>query len=108
MPARNCYRCGKEFRAAAADRVCSGCRKRPDPGPPSKRLTLRDRQLIDLVVQGKLNKEIAYELHLTERTVRTYMSAIFVKTDTTNRTELAVQAVRNQIEQLRSQNDDPV
>ncbi len=59
----------------------------------SKRLTLRENQLVDLVIQGKLNKEIAFQLHLGEGTIKAYMSAIFQKIGVTNRTELAVWAL---------------
>jgi len=48
---------------------------------------------VDLVIQGKLNKEIAYQLHLSEGTIKTYLSAIFEKLGVTNRTELAVWAL---------------
>jgi DNA-binding NarL/FixJ family response regulator len=61
--------------------------------PVSRHLTLRQNQLVDLVIQGKLNKEIAYQLHLSEGTIKTYLSAIFEKLGVTNRTELAVWAL---------------
>ena len=92
---RNCHRCGLEFRASTTGRVCSSCRKPKlcSPRPVSKRLTLRQNQLVDLVIQGKLNKEIAFQLHLSEGTIKTYLSAIFEKIGVTNRTELAVWAL---------------
>jgi len=55
-----------------------------------KQLTLREKQVIDLVRQGRLNKEIAHTLHLSEGTIKTYMHMIFQKVGVTNRTELAV------------------
>jgi DNA-binding NarL/FixJ family response regulator len=48
---------------------------------------------VDLVSQGKLNKEIAFQLHLSEMTIKVYMSKIFQKVGVTNRTELAVWAL---------------
>jgi len=46
---------------------------------------------------GKLNKEIAYELHLSEGTVKEYMNRIFRKLEVKNRTELAVWALMQKI-----------
>jgi two-component system nitrate/nitrite response regulator NarL len=56
-------------------------------------LSFRERQIVDLICKGKLNKEIAYELHLTEGTVKEYLNRIFRKMGATNRTELAVLAI---------------
>jgi two-component system response regulator DevR len=53
-------------------------------------LTSREQQLVDLVSEGKLNKEIAHELALAEGTVRDYLSRLFRKAGVKNRTELAV------------------
>jgi hypothetical protein len=39
---------------------------------------------------GKLNKEIADCLHLKEGTVKVFLGPMFLKTGTTNRTELAM------------------
>jgi len=92
---RNCFRCGKEFRAVA-NRVCSVCRK-PKIAERKcfhKHLTLRDKQVINLVRQAKLNKEIAHELHLTEGTIKEYLNRIFRKLGVKNRTELAVWSLR--------------
>jgi DNA-binding NarL/FixJ family response regulator len=59
----------------------------------SPKLSFREKQLVELVSQGKLNKEIAHELHLTEGTIKEYLHRIFRKLETTNRTELAVWAL---------------
>ncbi len=100
MPDKNCHRCGNQFAAALKERVCVGCRIVQEDKPVSKRITLRDRQLVEMVIEGKFNKEIAYELHLTEATIKTYMSRVFWKTGVSNRTELAVKALRHQLEAL--------
>ena len=44
----------------------------------------RERQIFDLVVGGKLNKQIAEALGVTERTVKTQRASLMVKprTDT--------------------------
>jgi DNA-binding NarL/FixJ family response regulator len=53
---------------------------------------------VDLVRQAKPNKEIAYQLHLSEGTVKEYLNRIFRKLDVSNRTELAVWAMTHRAE----------
>lgn len=36
-------------------------------------LTLREKEILGLVLQGKINKEIAAELSLSEQTVKNYL-----------------------------------
>lgn len=57
-------------------------------------LSVRERQIIELVQRAKLNKEIAYELHLTEGTIKEYLNRIFRKLGVSNRTQLAIWAFR--------------
>ncbi|NBB90828.1 MAG: response regulator [Spirochaetes bacterium] len=52
-----------------------------------ERLGPRERQVLALVAVGKLNKEIAAELGLAEKTVRNLTTAIFRKLGVSNRTE---------------------
>jgi FixJ family two-component response regulator len=42
-------------------------------------LTPRERQVFDLVVRGKLNKQIAHELGTTERTVKAHRHQVMEK-----------------------------
>ena len=53
-------------------------------------LSRRQREVVQLVARGMLNKEIAYELHLTYATVKEYLFRIFRKVGVSNRTELVV------------------
>lgn len=88
---RSCYRCGAEFQTEAG-RICSHCKK-PTPthrAKPCAHLTNREKQLIALVATGKANKLIAYDLHLTEGTVKVYMNRLFLKVGVENRVQLAV------------------
>ena len=89
---RNCCRCGDEFRVDGKERVCQTCRKpkQPRAEPLRRNLTLREKQIVDLVKEAKLNKEIAFVLHLSEGTIKEYLNKIFRKLDVKNRTELAV------------------
>jgi DNA-binding NarL/FixJ family response regulator len=57
-------------------------------------LTARERDVLDLIAQGRSNPEIAVRLGLTRKTVSNYVSAILVKLQVTNRLEAAQQARR--------------
>jgi DNA-binding NarL/FixJ family response regulator len=48
---------------------------------------------VNLICQAKQNKEIAYELHLSEGTIKEYLNRIFRKLDVKSRTELAIRAL---------------
>jgi two-component system, NarL family, nitrate/nitrite response regulator NarL len=60
-------------------------------------LTQRERDLLGLLAQGLKNKEIAYELGITEGTVKVYLSHLFRKVGTNDRLELALFALRNML-----------
>ncbi len=55
-------------------------------GPPNP-LTDREKEVLNLIADGKNTKEIAGELFLTTGTVRNYISAIMDKLDVSNRIE---------------------
>ena len=54
----------------------------------------REREILRLLARGLGNNEIAEELHLSEGTVRNYVTAMFVKLGVTNRTQAAIMALR--------------
>ena len=95
---RSCFRCGKEFGATDNERICTACRRPPEPKKQvGQSLSFREKQIVELVQKAKLNKEIAYELHLTEGTIKEYLNRIFRKLGVSNRTELAIWAFRQEI-----------
>lgn len=55
----------------------------------------RMRKIVQLVAEGKSNKEIAREVHLAAVTVEQRVSYMTRMIDGTNRVHLAVWAVRN-------------
>lgn len=59
-------------------------------------LTKREREIVDLLVLGKSNKEIASVLYISVHTVKTNLEHIYEKLGIYNRVMLAVYAVRNQ------------
>ena len=56
-------------------------------------LTLRERQIIYLISQGKSNKEICRELRLAYSTVKNYVSSILEKLELSDRTQIALYAM---------------
>lgn len=52
-------------------------------------LTPRERRILDLITDGCTNREIAGHLHLTEKTVRNYVSNLLGKLGMRNRTQAA-------------------
>lgn len=51
-------------------------------------LTLREREVFTLVVQGRLNKQIAFELGTSERTIKAHRHAIMEKAQVRSLAEL--------------------
>ncbi len=56
-------------------------------------LTARENEILALIVEGKSNTEIGAQLHLTEGTVKNYVSTILTKCEAKNRTELAIKVM---------------
>ncbi len=57
-------------------------------------LTVRQKEIVALIISGKSNKEIGELLHITEGTVKTHVYNIFKKTDVTCRNQL-IHKIRN-------------
>ena len=57
-------------------------------------LSPRERQVLDLIMTARSNREIALELGIEERTVKAYVANLLRKTGSENRVTLSVQAVQ--------------
>ncbi|MGD0003958.1 MAG: response regulator transcription factor [Anaerolineaceae bacterium] len=57
-------------------------------------LTERETDVLSLLANGKANKEIALQLHISETTVKTHVSNILTKLGVPSRTQAALYAVR--------------
>lgn len=57
--------------------------------------SLRENQVVNYVLKGFSNKQIALVLNLSENTVKEYLGNIFRKTGVNNRTALAVKILQN-------------
>ncbi len=58
-------------------------------------LTEREREVVRLVAQGRSNAEIARELVISDKTVKTHVSNILSKLNLEDRTQLAIYAIKN-------------
>jgi DNA-binding NarL/FixJ family response regulator len=65
----------------------------PAPPIPDEPLTEKEGRILDLLAQGKSNKQIAAAVFLAEGTVKNYVSRIMEKLHAGSRFELAVRAV---------------
>ena len=54
----------------------------------------RDRARLKLLLRGKTNKEIANQLHISEKTVKHYMTILMQKLNARNRIEVVLAAQR--------------
>ena len=58
-------------------------------------LTSRESEILELVVEGLTNKEIAKKLYITEHTIKKHITNILFKLDMRNRKELIIYAKIN-------------
>jgi DNA-binding NarL/FixJ family response regulator len=62
--------------------------------PAAHPLSPRELEVLTLVAAGLTNKEIAFRLGLSDRTVQYHMNPVFNKTGTSSRTEVTSYALR--------------
>ncbi len=86
---------------SALRRVHSGGRFLPPPVSralssriPNSDLSAREREVLDLIVEGKSNKEIATDLGISESTVKCHVSVILMRLNVTDRTQAVVTALQ--------------
>jgi NarL family two-component system response regulator LiaR len=69
----------------------------PALGTPADDLTEREREVVRLVAQGRSNAEIAQELFISDKTVKSHISNILGKLGLQDRTQLAIYAIKNDL-----------
>jgi DNA-binding NarL/FixJ family response regulator len=75
-----------------AARTVLSARAEPDP---LGGLSSREREVLDLLVEGLPNKLIARRLEISEKTVKSHLTRIFRELGVTDRTQAALWAERN-------------
>ncbi|WP_332713253.1 response regulator transcription factor [Pelagibacterium mangrovi] len=85
---------GRQF----ATQVLTGLRERAQRRKLQEvvSLNVREKQIVAQLLQARTNKEIAQELHLSEKTVKHYMSGLMLKLKARNRVEVVIAARRHQ------------
>jgi two-component system, NarL family, response regulator DegU len=60
-------------------------------------LTAREIEVLELIAEGMINKEIAKQLYISEKTVKNHVSNIFKKLNVSDRTQAAIYAFKHNI-----------
>ena len=81
--------------AAAARGVVPFGRRAAEDDPEGGPLSFRQAAVLDLVTDGKSNKQIAWELSISETTVKAHMTAILRKLGVSSRAQAIVLLQRN-------------
>ncbi|PZE72860.1 response regulator transcription factor [Curtobacterium sp. MCBD17_019] len=67
----------------------------PASPDPDAGLTRRERQILDLIVEGLTNRQIGERLHIAEKTVKNNVTVLLGKLHLESRTQAAVYGVRH-------------
>ena len=70
---------------------------RDDEGSAFRTLTDREREIVQMLAEGKSNKEIATRLSISVKTVETHRATVMRKLDISSIVELVHYAIRNQL-----------
>jgi len=71
--------------------------KVPSQAKEKELLTQRELEVLELIAEGMLNKEIASALYISEKTVKNHVSNIFRKLNVSDRTQAAIYAFKHNI-----------
>jgi DNA-binding NarL/FixJ family response regulator len=75
--------------------LAAGDASRSGRGDAAARLTAREREVLAEIGRGRSNREIARTLTVSEKTVKTHVSAVLAKLGVPDRTQAALYAVRS-------------
>lgn len=89
------------FTSSVAEIVLNGyLNRRTDDRPIKDRLTAREREVVQLLAEGKTSKEVAVALNLSVKTAETHRTNVMRKLDLHSVADLVRYAVRNNIVQV--------
>ena len=89
-----------------AQKLMREIQSQDEDGSPEDELTEREIEILQHLAQGKNNQQIADDLFLSERTVRTHITNILGKLELTNRTQAVLYALRAGIASIQYTRDD--
>jgi DNA-binding NarL/FixJ family response regulator len=81
---------------AAAEALIGALREAP--AEPAHGLSSQQERVLDLIVEGLTNREIAERLQLAEKTVKNYVSAVLDKLGVRSRTQAAVYGAKTRMQ----------
>ena len=79
---------------ALTERVLERFREGPRQDPRLANLTPQERRILDLIADGRTNRQIASAMYLAEKTVKNYVSNLLAKLGMERRTQAATFAAR--------------
>lgn len=79
---------------ALTERVMKRLREGPEEDPLLATLTPQERRILDLIAEGRTNRQIADAMFLAEKTVKNYVSNMLTKLGMERRTQAATYAAR--------------
>lgn len=86
------------FTSKVSELVLQGYLNPAEPGADEgARLTPREREIVQLIAEGKMSKEIAGLLSISEKTVETHRSNLMRKLDAHSVSDVVRYAIRNKI-----------
>ena len=96
LAARNLLQWSERLRRAAlgSSTNCFGAPWRISRARPHGAAHAREREIVQRVVEGSRNKEIARQMQISEGTVKMHLHNVYAKLNVGSRTELAVLANR--------------
>ena len=86
--------------ASLLSEMTAGPRNEPSQSTFDK-LTEREHEILALIAAGTSNKEIGLQLHLTEKTVKHYVTNILQKLQVHNRVQAAVMALKTPPDRIK-------
>ncbi len=63
----------------------------------TNQLSPRQNEILSLVAQGHANKTIAYQLGMSEKTVKNHLTSVFRKLNVESRTQAAIWVMRQNL-----------
>lgn len=104
---RHIYRGEPSMHPTIARKLMRELQEPADLPPAEEPLTEREVEVLQLLARGLSNQEIADELIISERTVRTHVSNILGKLHLANRTQAALYALREGLASLDPNEERP-
>ena len=82
---------------ALFSKILNRAEGRRDDAPPGERLTIREREVVQLLAEGKSNRDVAETLRVSVRTAETHRATILRKLKLDSVADLVRYAIRNKM-----------